>query len=218
MNNNIVIYTCITGGYDVPTDCFEHKEGYDYIIFSDKPLNTKSWENKIISFPDCDGLNNIKKQRYVKTHPFELLPDYDIAVWIDANTSVNNVLYEYIENNKDNLITFKKHPNRDCIYDEIKVCQSIGKEKKEIGDKVIEKLNQEAYPKHNGLFETNIIVSHANNRRVKELFRNWWEEIRYNSHRDQFSLNYVIWKYNMSDFVSITQTMNFRPKPHIRRK
>ena len=68
MGNRIVIFTCITGGYDTPSDDFEHVDGFDYIMFSDVPIQTNSWKNFIISF-DTDTLSQVKKQRYIKTHP-----------------------------------------------------------------------------------------------------------------------------------------------------
>ena len=34
--NKILIYTCITGGYDTPTDNFPKRPGYDYILVSDQ--------------------------------------------------------------------------------------------------------------------------------------------------------------------------------------
>ena len=98
--NNRLIYTCITGGYDTPTDDFIKKPGYDYILISDQHIETNSWKCIVLSFEGMDNLNSTKKQRYVKTHPHELFKEYDVIVWIDANTSINNALYDYIEKGK----------------------------------------------------------------------------------------------------------------------
>lgn len=216
MKNSIAIYTCITGGYDTPTDGFEHKDGYDYYLFSEVPIKTKSWKNLIISFNAESNLTTVKKQRFIKTHPFEVLKDYDVVVWIDGNTDINQKLYDYVENNKNNIITFKKHPDRDCIYDEIKECVLRGKEERDIGELVYDKLTIEGYPTHNGLFETNIIISHPNNEDAKKLFNTWWCEIQRFSKRDQFSLNYVIWKLHCEDIITLRETSDFKPKFHTR--
>jgi hypothetical protein len=213
--SKIVIYTCITGGYDTPTDSFEHKDGYNYFLFSDVPINTKSWKNFIITF-NTNNLSSVKKQRYIKTHPHDILKDYDVVVWIDANTSIDDKLYKYIEENKDNIITFKKHPDRDCIYDEIKEVVLRGKEDRIIGEAIYNWYGQEGFPKHYGLYETNIIISHPQNKDVENLFNKWWGEIYRNSHRDQLSLNYVIWKYNIKDIVTETDSKDFKPKFHFR--
>ena len=213
MGNRIVIFTCITGGYDTPSDDFEHVDGFDYIMFSDVPIQTNSWKNFIISF-DTDTLSQVKKQRYIKTHPHVILKDYDVAVWIDANTSVDDKLYKYIEENKNNAITFKKHPDRDCIYDEIKEVVLRGKENKKIGEFLYNRYQKEEFPNHYGLYETNIIISHPNSEGVQNLFEKWWGEIYKNSHRDQLSLNYIIWKYNLKEFISETTSKHFKPKIH----
>lgn len=214
--NRIAIYTCITGGYDIPTDGFEHKEGYDYLLFSEAPIQTKSWKNLIASFNSESNLTVVKKQRFIKTHPFDILKDYDIVVWIDGNTDVNEKLYKYVEENKDNIITFKKHPDRDCIYKEIKTVIKGRKEEREIGELVYNNLMREGYPVNNGLFETNIIILHPNNEDVKTLFNAWWREIEKFSKRDQLSLNYVIWKLHYENLVTVRETSDFKPKLHKR--
>lgn len=215
--SNIAIYTCITGGYDIPTDGFEHKEGYDYFLFSDVPIKTKSWRNFLITFDNAEGLSDVKKQRFIKTHPFEVLKGYDIAVWVDANTDINKKLYDYIEQNKDNVITFKKHPNRDCIFDEIEACLLSRKEKPDVAKRIFKKLVSEGYPKHNGLFESNVIISHITNNDVKSLYESWWCEIHCFSHRDQLSLNYVIWEHHLESIVTCMETNYFKPKSHKRK-
>lgn len=212
----IAIYTCMTGGYDIPTDGFEHVDGYDYFLFSDVPVNTKSWNNITVQFNMKSELNSIKKQRMIKTHPHVFLKDYDLVVYIDANTSVDSRLYKYIDENKDNIITFKNHPDRDCVYDEIDICMIVGKETREIGEGIKKRYKEEGYPRHQGLFETNIIVSHPKDEKVRSLFEKWWMEIYRNSHRDQFSLNYVIWKNHLEDIITAKTSSDFKPKFHTR--
>ena len=85
VKNKILIYTCITGGYDTPTDNFPKKPGYDYILISDQYIKTHSWKCLIPKFENMDHLDNTKKQRYIKTHPHELFPEYNVVIWIDAH-------------------------------------------------------------------------------------------------------------------------------------
>ena len=107
MENKIAIFSCMTGGYDIPTDNFEKREGYDYYMFTDKPIRTVSWRQNMLAFSD-DRLSDIKRSRFVKTHPMSVLPNYDIVVWIDANTTIDDKLYDYIERYKDNPVTSRK--------------------------------------------------------------------------------------------------------------
>jgi hypothetical protein len=159
-------------------------------------------------------LSDVKRQRMVKTHPNWVLPDYDITVWIDANTDVDQKLYDYIEKNKDNEITFKKHPDRDCIYDELKECVFWGKETVNNGQFLYNKYAGERFPKHFGLYETNIIISHPKVRNVIRLYDAWWKQIHDYSHRDQLSLNYIIWKNGLSKYITVAESKDFPPKFH----
>lgn len=215
-NDKILIYTGLIGDYDVPYDNFRHKEGYDYVLLSDVPIETKSWENRIVSFGNGENLSPIKKARYLKTHPHELFDkNYDFVVWVDANTFINDKLYKYINKYKDSVITFKEHNDRDCVYDEIMVCAAANKETPIMALKVYDKCARSGYPRKIGLFETNIIISHYTDSRVIELMDNWWNEIFHNSHRDQLSLNYVIWKNHYEDWISSAQTKDFPPRKHV---
>lgn len=214
MNEKKLIITSMIGKYERPTDKFCIKKGYDYILVTDKKFKTSCWKNIIIDFKNDNGLSNTKKQRYVKTHLYEMFPDYDVITYVDANTTIDDNLYKYIEENKDKPITFKKHGSRDCIYDEIRICVKVNKEKKDVGDRLRRRYESEGYPKHNGLFENNVIILQPQNKDVKKLFKLWWREIYYNSQRDQLSLNYVIWKYKLDSIVNISTTKKFRPKVH----
>ena len=214
MSKNIAIFTCITGDYEFPTEGFEKKDGYDYYLFCDKIINVKSWKLMIPRFNDDPKLNDIKKQRMVKTHPHWVLPDYDITVWIDANTEIDQKLYDYIEKNKDNNITFKNHPDRNCIYDELKECVFWGKETVSNGQYLYNRYMKEKFPKHIGLYETNIIISHPKNKSVIRLYDAWWKQIYEYSHRDQLSLNYIIWKNGLLKYIKSVDSKDFPPKAH----
>lgn len=212
--NRIAIYTCITGDYEYPTDGFKKKKGYDYYLFCDKVFPVKSWQMMIPKYSEDTKLSDVKRQRLIKTHPFWVLNDYDIVVWVDANTTIDDKLYRYIERNKNNKITFKIHPERDCIYSELKECVFWGKESVELGQHIFRMYDQEQYPKHNGLYETNIIISHIHEPEVVDLYNAWWVQIYTYSHRDQLSLNYVIWKNKMKNVVTAVRSYDFPPKPH----
>jgi hypothetical protein len=215
--SNIIIYTCITGGYDIPTDNFQKREGYEYHLFTDDPnITVNCWDVYIPQFKNDVKLDNVKKQRFIKTHPHALFNECDTVVWVDANTTIDDKLYNYIEQHKDSLITFKKHPERNCIYDEIKEVCLRGKETQPVCMWLYDRYTEEQYPKHNGLYETNIVISHPNHPSVKFIFEHWWKEIMNYSKRDQLSLNYVLWKYKLSGLVDEGISSDFPAKPHIR--
>lgn len=211
--NKNVIVTSLIGDYEKPTDGFEHMPGFDYILYTDKPIRLKSWKTIIVEFNSGKELSNTKKQRFIKTHLTEILNEYDLVCYVDANTIINETLYDYINKNKGNIVTFKKHI-RNCVYDEIDACIKAKKESKGICESVRKRLINENYPKNNGLFENNVIVLKPNNERLSRLMKLWWKEIYNYSKRDQLSLNYVIWKNHFEDIISVSQTSMFTPKKH----
>lgn len=77
----IAIYTAIIGAYDnlyspkvVSKDC-------DYYCFTDQSLSSEVWQVIRLSeknFPS--NLSNVKKARYIKTHPHIFLGEYDKTI------------------------------------------------------------------------------------------------------------------------------------------
>ena len=72
------------------------------------------------------------------------------------------------------------------------------KDKPEIIDKQIEKYKKEKFPENFGLVQSNIVIRHHNSDDCIFLMNSWWEQIANESHRDQLSFNYVIWKTGLS--------------------
>ena len=58
-------------------------------------------------------------------------------------------------------------------------------------------------PKNFGLYETNIFYRSLRDERVNKLMNMWANELINNSHRDQLSLTYCIWKLNCKDIARI---------------
>lgn len=210
--SKIVIYTSIIGGYDTPIDDFQKKDGYRYVLISDKPMQTKSWENIIYNLEGIN-LSNAKKQRYIKLHPFIFFENDTLTVYIDGNLPVNDKLYEYIDKNKDYDITFKQHPCQKCVYQECNAVVQCRKDSAENVNKIRERYQKEQMPKNFGMIEANIIIRKCKEW-VKEFMSKWWKEIQDNSHRDQLSLPYVIWKNNLKGKVHIAISKDFNPRGH----
>ena len=74
----IAIYTCITGGYDTLRQPAPAPDGFDFICFRGKGEKSAeregAWEIRELS---CGGATPTLASRYAKTHPHELLPEYD---------------------------------------------------------------------------------------------------------------------------------------------
>jgi hypothetical protein len=193
-----VVYTCITGGYDELKNPRYVTNGFDYICFTDN-LDMKSDVWQIMPLPnECKDLSQVKKQRYVKINPHKVLSDYDISIWVDGCVSLNDNLDELLSNVISNEISIyvPKHPMRNCIYREAKAVLSMGRDKKEIVNPQIDRYKEEGFPSEYGLLQSNILIRKHNEEDCIRLMEAWFNELKDNSHRDQLSFNYVLWKNN----------------------
>lgn len=193
-----VVYTCITGGYDDLKPPKYVNKDFDYVCFTDN-LEMKSDVWQIRPLPaECEELSQVKKQRYVKINPHKVLSEYDISIWVDGCVSLNDNLNEFLfDILTDNIsIYVPKHPMRNCIYKEAKAVLSMGRDKKEIVNPQIERYKKEGFPAEYGLLQSNILVRKHNEEDCIRLMEAWFNELKDNSHRDQLSFNYVLWKNN----------------------
>ena len=200
-NTKMVVYTCITGGYDnliTPVKT----EGVDYICFTDNmSIKPNGWEIKPL--PDgLDGLTNVKKQRMVKVLAHKYLPEYDISIWVDGSVEIKGNVREFIAPfiHSGKSVFIPEHPSRKCIYKETVAVKAIKKDTTDLPDKQMKKYRAEKFPENYGLVQSNIMVRWHNNEDCIELMEAWAKEIREFSHRDQLSFNYVLWKTKSTCF------------------
>ena len=190
------IYTAMVGGYDEIMQPVVVDDRFDYILFSNdiKEDRVGVWQVRPIVYTNPD---NTRICRYVKTHPEELLPGYDASVWMDSNIHImTSAVYERIVElyESGSLIASMNHPLRDCIYDEAFEVMYIRYEREKVVVDWCHKLRKENYPKHNGLYETNVMFRKHNTSLISETNVMWWDCIEKFSKRDQLSFNYVLWK------------------------
>ena len=198
------VYTCITGNCDVLRN-FNKEDGWDYVCFTDMKIDDNLWIMKNIP-EELNYLSKVKQQRIIKILPQKYLPEYDFTLWLDANIILkeNHTLTDFFTeyNKEDKPISFKIHPIRDCIYQEFDACLKYKKDTSDNMDYVRDRYLKEGFPEHFGLYETGIILRNNKDRRCCELMELWAKELKENSHRDQLSLNYCIWKLGYKDIIN----------------
>ena len=79
------IYTACIGGYDEINQPAVIGDQFDYFLFTDQLDNNRQVDDKdgvwkVVRIKVREGLSPILMARYIKTHPHELLPQYD--AWI----------------------------------------------------------------------------------------------------------------------------------------
>ena len=207
----IVVYTCITGGYDSIKEPSVVTPGVDYVCFTDNPeMKSKTW--KIRPIPqELLSYSKVKQQRGVKILAHRYLPEYDISVWVDGNVDTRGNVKEYLKDFDfvQYSVFIPEHPARKCIYKEKDECV---RQKKIVGADInlaneqMKRYRTENFPENYGLVQTNIMIRKHNDRYCVDLMEKWWSELKDYSHRDQLSFNYALWKVGKDRFKYLIKT------------
>ena len=121
---------------------------------------------------------------------------YEVSIWVDGNVDIKGNMSELIKNVliDDCSIYVPKHPQRGCLYDEVRPVISMKKDTAENVNPQIERYKKEGFPKGYGLLQSNILIRKHNNGDCIRLMEAWSNEVMNGSHRDQLSFNYCSWK------------------------
>lgn len=219
----IVVYTCITNDYDqIKTYHNQSNSNIDFICFTDNPnliYNDNGWTIRAIP-QDLQIFSKVKQQRLLKILPHKYLNNYDISIWVDGNIQVRCDIEKFLTNIDLDKYCFytRKHPSRNCIYEEGNVVIRYGKDSVKSIDNQLSGYKKEGFPKNFGLVETAIIIRKHNDKQCIIIDNMWAKELVNKSHRDQMSFDYVRWKtgieigYFKLDKLDIDK--NFRWKKH----
>ena len=193
----VVVYTCITGGYDNLLTPKIYPEGVDYVAFVDERQDESGWQMRKVP-ENPEKMDNVLRNRYVKFHPFELFGDkYDFAIYIDGNIEVVGDLgvMTLAAAKAETGLALHRHRQRDSLQAEAEVCKILGKGDARCLDLQVERYRKAGFPEDFGLYECNVIVSDLHNKVARKILTDWWEEFkRSKSMRDQIALPYVVWE------------------------
>lgn len=109
-------YTCILGSqYDDLKDPTVISAGWQYICYTDQPLQSKVWQ--IFQVPPTD--NPQRQARAIKIMAFTR---WKYSLWLDASFQINMDLNKLWDNYFRSPFTAPRHPLRHCVYHEIDSC------------------------------------------------------------------------------------------------
>jgi len=192
----IVVYTCITGEYDILREVEQPEDGIDYICFTDQKIESNTWRiNPIPEF--LDSFEPAKIARCIKILPHIFLPEYNISVWVDGNIQVLGNIIELINVNLKNYFAIPKHPDRICVYEEGRAAIDLKKDEESTINNQLKIYKKKKYPENYGMVQSGILIRKHNDQRSIAVCTGWWNEVRQFSKRDQISFNYSIWKKNV---------------------
>jgi len=191
-NKKIVVYTCISGCYDILKEVACPEKGIDYICFTDQEIESETWT--IVPIPEyLKFFGQVKAARCLKILPHLFLDSYDISLWVDGSIEVMGDIKAFISENLKGYFAIPKHPDRICVYQEAEAVISMNKDSEEVVSAQIEKYRRLGYPERFGMVQSNVIIRHHSNPRCVEIGESWWKELSLGSRRDQLSFNFSIW-------------------------
>ena len=192
---NLVIYTAIFGGHDNLKTPKISNENIQYICFSDQLIKCPPWK---IIYIKPEFKDKRREARKFKILSHKYLKDFKYSIWLDGSYEILDDLNKFVKKwLGKNCIAVKKHPVRNCLYDEARICLKQKLDSRKLIVKQINKYFREGYPKNNGLVESSILIrKHTED--VKSFNERWWREVKKFSRRDQISFNYITYKLNMN--------------------
>ena len=212
----IVVYTCVTGGYDKIIEPNFDFDNIDYILFSDKNVKVEKWDVRQIP-KGCKMSNNVMTNRFIKMNPHLLFSGskYDYSIYVDGNIKIVSDLTPMTTNLGKLGLAFHRHALRDDISKEVKSCIWQKKGNRKALLKQAKEYKKDGFPKDFGMLECNVIVADLKSHNSEAIMNNWWYEFNESgSMRDQIALPYVIWKmgYKIEDLGNLGYNIYRNPK------
>lgn len=192
-SGRLLVYTCITDGYDRLEAPGFDAAGIDFVCLSDADFDTPApWVLRRL--PDM-GLGARDQSRYAKMHPHLLFPQHDSSVYVDGNIAV---LADPAPLVADALQTHDlalyEHPLRDCAYEEARECAWIGHDWSFNLWRQMRRYRRQGFPARAGLFEGGIVIRNHRSESIRQLMEAWWLAFRGGVRRDQLSLPFLAWR------------------------
>ena len=192
----MIVYTANFGNKDiVRPESFHLVQDIEYVYFSDINYIENLNGRTLIVEPLRFNNDPVKTAKWYKLHSHILFPG-KITLWLDANygaSKINKLLD--LTNDFEHVMLQPHYSN--CPYEEANICLKSGKVSNiEKFLFQIETYKKEGMPIKSPNYRGGIIFrkSTAETIRFNTL---WWNEIEKWQLRDQLSLAYIIWKYNI---------------------
>ena len=166
------------------------------------------WQIKHVTPIYHDSTRNARKYKIL---PHRFLSEYDISVWVDGSQRIVGDFNKLIDVHlSDKNFACFNHAEcqldpRNCVYQEASAILWLGqndpqkkfKDNPELIINQMKKYQKEGYPQNNDLIVSGVLPRKHNESDVIETMELWWEELKYNSKRDQLSFNYSTWKTDL---------------------
>lgn len=219
-----IVYTAIFGDYDALKQPVPQDEPCNFICFTDARMPSRVGAWRVFHVRPDPKLHPRVQARQFKLLSHKVFPGgrlalrytpisfrrrADLSIWVDGSIRVKSSRFVRDMRLKlgENDWAMFVHPDRDCIYDEARVCATLAKCE---GQPILPQVEtyKSIVPPHGGLCATTIIVRREPaTERVLRANELWLEEVLKWTNRDQLSLPYILRKLGGCDPVCILDAL-----------
>ena len=192
----MIIYTCITNGYDEIPDSHYYDPDVQYVCFTDGTVEHKGpWEFRQIPIEhDCPR----RRSAYVKICPHKVFPKGSKVVWLDGCYQMTEA---YVKKSKELLdnhsFTIMRHPNRFSYLDEVSEGFMASMNTWDDVITISKKLKNSGYNFRKYCSPVLGSIWREVNDEYEEFGDTWWEWSLIGPNRDQVSFDYARQKTDM---------------------
>ncbi|UDQ88730.1 DUF616 domain-containing protein [Xanthobacter autotrophicus] len=189
------VYTCLIGGYEALNEQpMAAASGLDFLCFTDDPaLTSASW--KLVPYAPAFPLDPVRSQRMVKLSPHDVLPGYDVSLYIDNSVILTvppeEVIARYLP--PGTPAAMPGHSFRASVRDEFMEVLRMGLDD---GGRVLEQLNHYMMSDPAALgtvpYWSAIMLRRHHDPEVIATMRLWLAQVLRYSRRDQLSGTYAL--------------------------
>ena len=189
--NDMVVFTAVLGRPDVLFDPAVPLNGIDLACYTDLDFTGESAFRMIELH--LDDLPPRKRNRRVKIWWEEVGDCFAYSLYVDSTVELRvdpRELIQFLEPDSD--IAALRHPDRDCPYQEGRVCMRAGMADPAVVREQLATYRSAGLPPRFGLWAGTLILR-RHTPRMRAFSETWWQEVETFSCRDQISFPYVVW-------------------------
>lgn len=216
-NDRLVIYSCVTGGYDVPVAPIGQADATECVLVTDQPERDAAGWDRVIDIDtvlpsDIARDDFVLMNRYCKMHGSVLFPEARYSIYIDGKVHLKKDVRYYVDSiSQAGFAMFKHWLVRDA-YAESFVIASLGDYNDIVEDMKaqLRRYAKEGFPRQSFQLEGSVIARDHDSCMADKVMEDWFEEFRNGVRRDQLSIEYVLWKngIGMKDFQTLPDEGN----------
>lgn len=197
MSEDVIVYTCVTGGYEPTLMPATGEPGLRFVCFTDHPekIDAPGWEKRPLESPDrLTSGHDIN--RFHKIFAHRLFPDARWSIYLDGSIVLTGNLRDLVDavERQGAALGAFWHPNGHGLRGEAELCRQYRFDRRDCS--LIEE--QLEFYRHRGLdleakTPMNGVLVRDHSEPNLELAMNiWWAQLFKFTQRDQISLTYSL--------------------------